>query len=162
MRKCVLKVITAGHNTPCIDEIVLVSADEQVKAFAQHESVNFYSSDLRLNEDLYACVSQINPSLDGIIISHGDLPWITSFHDVHEHLLHHQVVIASDRHRKGTNIYAHKRAVSAPYEFGVDSLIKHIRKIQAARISYTLIQSPEYGLDIDTPNDLAFINTKGQ
>ncbi|HMS24332.1 MAG TPA: 2-phospho-L-lactate guanylyltransferase [Acidimicrobiia bacterium] len=162
MRNCVSRVIAAGQNTTYIQEIVLVSADKHVKHFAQLASVNFFSSDVSLNEDLNACVYGLNLSLDGIIISHGDLPWITTFDDVHEYLLHHQIVIAPDRHRKGTNIYAHNREVSAQYEFGADSLSKHIRNIRATRMSYTLIQSPEYGLDIDTPHDHKFVNEKGQ
>ncbi len=160
MRALVKRVISAGNNTSSISEIILVSNDEQVVSFAEQQSVVAFKSDRELNHALHECTETI--SSDAIIVAHGDLAHITSFDTILSYLTTCNVVIAPDRHREGTNIIAHKKHTSFHYQFGNDSLRRHITQCIGSRYAYVLVQRAQYEFDVDTPEDfLLFKNMIG-
>lgn len=67
------------------------------------------------------------------------------------------VVLAADRHGTGTNaMLAHPPSV-APFAFGPGSLAAHVAAAHAGGVRVELYRSPGTALDIDTLDDLAFL-----
>lgn len=153
MRRFVSTVVSAGKNTIDVADITLISNDVDVRAFAHELSVEIFQCERNLNESLQLSVNQA--AQDTVIIAHGDLPWIQDFTAICDYLSANDVAIAPDRHRQGTNILAHPKKTPFLYKFGANSLKRHVSQCTAKRYSYVLLESQEYGFDVDTPDDFA-------
>ncbi|MBN1122490.1 MAG: 2-phospho-L-lactate guanylyltransferase [Anaerolineae bacterium] len=64
------------------------------------------------------------------------------------------VVIATDRHRDGTNVMLVSPPGLIPYRYGPGSLYCHVEEARAAGIEPVYFNSPTIELDVDTPEDL--------
>jgi 2-phospho-L-lactate guanylyltransferase len=63
------------------------------------------------------------------------------------------VVIATDRHRDGTNVMLVSPPGLMPYRYGVGSFHRHVEEVLAVGIEPTEFHSPTIELDVDTPED---------
>jgi 2-phospho-L-lactate guanylyltransferase len=68
------------------------------------------------------------------------------------------VVIAPDRHGKGTNALLMSPAGLIDYDFGEDSFRRHCARAQQAGARLEVVNMPSLGLDLDLPEDLALLN----
>jgi 2-phospho-L-lactate guanylyltransferase len=71
------------------------------------------------------------------------------------------VVIAPDRHRKGTNALLISPAGLIEYDFGDDSFQRHCERVQRAGARLEVVDLPSLGLDLDLPEDLELIRKLG-
>ena len=67
------------------------------------------------------------------------------------------VVIAPDRHRKGTNALLMSPAGLIEYDFGDDSFQRHCERARRAGARLEVVELPSLGLDLDLPEDLELI-----
>jgi 2-phospho-L-lactate guanylyltransferase len=65
------------------------------------------------------------------------------------------VVIATDRHRDGTNIMLVSPPGLIPYRYGAGSFHRHVEEVLAAGVEPAHFHSPTIELDVDTPEDFA-------
>jgi len=66
------------------------------------------------------------------------------------------VVIAPDRHEKGTNALLISPAGLIDYDFGGDSFHRHCELVRKAGARLEIVNLPSLGLDLDVPEDLEF------
>lgn len=67
------------------------------------------------------------------------------------------VVIAPDRHRKGTNALLLSPSGLIDYDFGENSFEKHCELAKAAGARLEIVDLPTLGLDLDLPEDLEIV-----
>jgi 2-phospho-L-lactate guanylyltransferase len=96
----------------------------------------------------------------GVLILPADLPLIS-----HQDVLtlierageSPVVVIAPDRHGKGTNALLISPAGLIEYDFGEDSFQRHCERAREAGARLEIVDLPSLGLDLDLPEDLEII-----
>jgi 2-phospho-L-lactate guanylyltransferase len=71
------------------------------------------------------------------------------------------VVIAPDRHHKGTNALLSSPPGLIEYDFGPDSFSSHLSHARAAGVRVEICKLPSFGLDIDIPEDLEVFQEGG-
>jgi 2-phospho-L-lactate/phosphoenolpyruvate guanylyltransferase len=67
------------------------------------------------------------------------------------------VVIAPDRHGKGTNALLMSPAGLIEYDFGDDSFQRHCERARQAGARLEVVELPSLGLDLDLPEDLELV-----
>jgi 2-phospho-L-lactate guanylyltransferase len=67
------------------------------------------------------------------------------------------VVIAPDRHNKGTNALLMSPAGLIEYDFGDDSFQRHCERARKAGVRLEIVELPSLGLDLDLPEDLELV-----
>ncbi len=68
------------------------------------------------------------------------------------------VVIAPDRHEKGTNALLMSPAGLIEYDFGEDSFKRHCQRAKKAGARLEIVKLHSLGLDLDLPEDLALLD----
>lgn len=69
------------------------------------------------------------------------------------------VVIAPDRHEKGTNALLISPSGLIEYDFGEDSFQRHCELVRKAGARLEIVNLPNLGLDLDVPEDLELIRS---
>ncbi|GAB2470635.1 hypothetical protein GCM10027063_08830 [Promicromonospora xylanilytica] len=90
-----------------------------------------------------------------LLVTHADLPALTSA-DVAALLAEDApVVVATDRNRSGTNLLLLPSASGADFRFrfGVGSLAAHLVEAEAQGLSATVVHRPGTAVDLDTADD---------
>jgi 2-phospho-L-lactate guanylyltransferase (CobY/MobA/RfbA family) len=67
------------------------------------------------------------------------------------------VVIAPDRHEKGTNALLISPTGLIEYDFGEDSFQRHCQRAIDAGARLEIVNLPSLGLDLDLPEDLELV-----
>ncbi len=67
------------------------------------------------------------------------------------------VVIAPDRHCKGTNALLMVPAGLIEYDFGENSFQRHCERARQAGANLEIVELPSLGLDLDLPEDLEMV-----
>lgn len=67
------------------------------------------------------------------------------------------IVIAPDRHEKGTNALLISPSGLIEYDFGEDSFQRHCERARKAGARLEIVNIPSLGLDLDLPEDLELI-----
>ncbi|MDX1377474.1 MAG: 2-phospho-L-lactate guanylyltransferase [Anaerolineales bacterium] len=67
------------------------------------------------------------------------------------------IVIAPDRHRKGTNAMLISPSGLIDYDFGEDSFERHCKHAKEAGARLEIVDLPTLGLDLDLPEDLEIV-----
>ena len=96
----------------------------------------------------------------GVLILPADLPLISE-EDVLT-LIEHAVdppviVIAPDRHRKGTNALLISPSGLIDYDFGENSFDRHCQMAKDSGARLEIVDLPTLGLDLDLPEDLEIV-----
>ncbi|MEW6028246.1 MAG: 2-phospho-L-lactate guanylyltransferase [Chloroflexota bacterium] len=96
----------------------------------------------------------------GVLVLPADLPLLTR-EDI-QSLLEHAtnppvVVIAPDRHQKGTNALLISPSGLIEYDFGENSFKRHCERAKKAGARLEIVNLPSLGLDLDLPADLDIV-----
>ncbi len=67
------------------------------------------------------------------------------------------VVIAPDRHEKGTNALLISPVRPDQYDFGANSFQRHCQRVKEAGARLEIVNLPTLGLDLDLPEDLELV-----
>ncbi len=146
-----------------VEEVLVVSRDSSALAMARGLGARTVQEEgaPTLNTALKRAtvVAQVYASR-GVLVIPADLP-LLSRSDVLA-LLERAVdppvvVIAPDRHEKGTNALLLSPANLIEYDFGGDSFRRHCERARQAGARLEIVKLPTLGLDLDWPEDLELI-----
>lgn len=146
-----------------LEEVLVTSRDPQALALARSYGARTVREDSQseLNTALKRAtiIAQVYATR-GVLVLPADLPLITR-EDVHTLIEHAAdppvVVIAPDRHGKGTNALLMSPSGLIEYDFGENSFQRHCERVRAAGARLEIVDLPSLGLDLDVPEDLEII-----
>ena len=146
-----------------IEQVLVVSRDPHALTIARNHGARTVQEDGQphLNTALQrATVVAKVYATRGVLVLPADLP-LLSRQDVLTLLDKASqppvVVIAPDRHRKGTNALLMSPAGLIEYDFGDDSFQRHCERARRAGARLEVVELPSLGLDLDLPEDLELI-----
>jgi 2-phospho-L-lactate guanylyltransferase len=154
------------RKVPAIGEIVVVTADPAVAAWASGREVRVLreAGGPDLNRGLLAATRLAQAEgAEAILILHADLPRLTAADVVamvSTAAVAPVVVLAPDRHRRGTNALLCAPPGLIEYQFGPDSFALHCAQAQAVGARLEVCSNSGLALDLDTPEDLGLLRTE--
>jgi 2-phospho-L-lactate/phosphoenolpyruvate guanylyltransferase len=146
-----------------LDQVLVVSRDPHALTIARNHGAKTVQEDGQphLNTALARAtvMAQVH-SIRGILVIPADLPLLTP--DDVLALIDRAakppvVVIAPDRHGKGTNALLMVPAGQIEYDFGEGSFQRHCERAKNSGARLEIVELPSLGLDLDLPEDLQLI-----
>jgi 2-phospho-L-lactate guanylyltransferase len=146
-----------------LDQVLVVSRDPQALIIARNHGAKTVQEDGQphLNTALARAtvMAQVH-SIRGILVLPADLPLLT--HDDVLALIDRAakppvVVIAPDRHGKGTNALLMVPSGQIEYDFGEGSFQRHCDRAIKSGARLEIVELPSLGLDLDLPEDLEMV-----
>jgi 2-phospho-L-lactate guanylyltransferase len=146
-----------------VEQVLVVSRDPQVLTIARNYGARTVREDGQpeLNTALTRAtiVAQVYATR-GVLVLPADLPLITR-EDVLTLIDRSTeppvVVIAPDRHGKGTNALLISPAGLIEYDFGENSFQRHCELVKKTGARLEIVNLPSLGLDLDFPEDLELV-----
>ncbi len=146
-----------------LEEVLVVSRDPQALTLARNYGARTVREDghAELNTALKRAtvVAQVYATR-GVLVLPADLPLI-SREDVLTLIQRAGeppvVVIAPDRHEKGTNALLISPSGLIEYDFGENSFQRHCELVKKAGARLEIVNLPTLGLDLDLPEDLELV-----
>jgi len=146
-----------------VEHVLVVSRDPQVLTVARMYGARTVREDGQphLNTALKRAtvVAQVYATR-GVLVLPADLPLI-SREDILTLIERAAdppvVVIAPDRHEKGTNALLISPSGLIEYDFGEDSFQHHCQRVKEAGARLEIVNLPSLGLDLDLPEDLELV-----
>jgi 2-phospho-L-lactate guanylyltransferase len=146
-----------------LDQVLVVSRDPHALTVARNHGAKTVLEDGQplLNTALARAtvMAQVH-SIRGILVLPADLPLLTP-EDVIALIDRAAkppvVVIAPDRHGKGTNALLMVPAGQIEYDFGEGSFQRHCERAKQSGARLEIVELPSLGLDLDLPEDLELI-----
>jgi len=146
-----------------VEEVLVISRDPQVLTIARNYGARTVREDGQpdLNTALKRAtvIAQVYATR-GVLILPADLPLISredALVLVERASDPPVVVIAPDRHQKGTNALLISPAGLIEYQFGENSFQRHCNLVKEAGVRLEIVNLPSLGLDLDLPEDLEII-----
>lgn len=146
-----------------VDGVLVVSRDPNALTIARNHGARTVQEDGQpeLNTALKRAtiVAQVYATR-GVLVLPADLPLVT--HEDIQALIQRAteppvVVIAPDRHKKGTNALLISPPGLIEYDFGENSFERHCELIKKAGARLEVVDLPTLGLDLDVPEDFEII-----
>jgi 2-phospho-L-lactate/phosphoenolpyruvate guanylyltransferase len=146
-----------------LEEVLVISRDPSVLTIARNYGARTVREDGQpeLNTALKRAtvVAQVYATR-GVLVLPADLPLI-SREDILTLIERASdppvVVIAPDRHEKGTNALLISPSGLIEYDFGINSFQRHCERVKKAGARLEIVNLPSLGLDLDVPEDLELI-----
>jgi 2-phospho-L-lactate guanylyltransferase len=146
-----------------LEEVLVISRDPQALTVARNCGARTVreNGQPELNTALQRAtvIAQVYATR-GVLVLPADLPLI-SREDVLALVEHAAdppvVVIAPDRHGKGTNALLISPAGLIEYDFGEDSFQRHCERVRQSGARLEILDLPSLSLDLDLPEDLELI-----
>ena len=146
-----------------VEQVLVVSRDPHALTIARNHGARTVREDgqPQLNTALKRAtvVAQVYATR-GVLVLPADLPLITQ-EDLHALIERAAdppvVVIAPDRHQKGTNALLMSPAGVIEYDFGENSFKQHCDRARKAGARLEIVDLPSFGLDLDLPEDLELV-----
>lgn len=158
--RLLVQTIRTLKSTSEIDNILVISRDNEALAVAREHGAHtiLEQSDSKLNISLErATIVAKTYSSRGVLILPADLPLLTKA-DINVLLDKAKeppvVVVAPDRHYKGTNALLVCPAGLIEYEFGDGSFDLHCQRTREAGARLEICELSSLALDMDIPEDL--------
>ncbi|MBL8090795.1 MAG: 2-phospho-L-lactate guanylyltransferase [Anaerolineales bacterium] len=162
-QKLLEQTLTTLSSLKELDQVLVVSRDPQALTIARNHGAKTIQEDgqPQLNTALTrATVLAKVQAIQGVLILPADLPLLTK-EDVltliDSAAKPPVVVIAPDRHKKGTNALLMVPPGLIDYEFGEDSFQKHSERAKKANAHLEIVELPSLALDVDMPEDLELV-----
>jgi 2-phospho-L-lactate guanylyltransferase len=146
-----------------MEEVLVISRDPQVLTIARNYGARTVREDGQpdLNTALNRAtvIAQVYATR-GVLVLPADLPLISredALALVERADDPPVVVIAPDRHQKGTNALLISPAGLIEYQFGENSFQRHCNLVKKAGARLEIVNLPSLGLDLDSPEDLEIV-----
>jgi 2-phospho-L-lactate guanylyltransferase len=151
-----------------LEEVLVISRDPQALTIARNHGARTVREDGQpeLNTALKRAtvIAQVYATR-GVLVLPADLPLVTR-EDVMALIEHADdppvVVIAPDRHGKGTNALLMSPPGLIEYDFGEGSFQRHCERVKKSGARLEIVDLPSLGLDLDIPEDLEIIRNLEQ
>ena len=165
-RSLLVHTIDTLTAIPEIEQVLVVSRDQAALALAREHGARTVQENgaPQLNVALArATIVAKNYVTRGVLIVPADLPLISP-EDVRAMLDRVEappvVVVAPDRHRKGTNALLVCPVGMIDYDFGPDSFRRHCDRALQAGARLEICELPSLALDVDMPEDLELVESE--
>jgi len=153
-------------DIPEIEQVLVVSRDQAVLSLAREMDARTVQEDgdpdLNVALTRATIVAKTYKSR-GVLIIPADLPLLSpeDIKTVLDRAVNPPVVVvAPDRHRKGTNALLVCPAGLIQYEYGLESFEKHCELTRAAGANLEICELPSLALDLDIPDDLDILESE--
>jgi 2-phospho-L-lactate guanylyltransferase len=148
-----------------LEEVLVISRDPEALTLARNLGARTVREDgqpeLNMALKRATVVAQVYATR-GVLVLPADLPLITR-QDVLTLVERASeppvVVIAPDRHEKGTNALLISPSGLIEYDFGEDSFQRHCQRVKESGARLEVVNLPSLGLDLDVPEDLELIRS---
>ncbi len=148
-----------------LEEVLVISRDPEALTLARNLGARTVREDgqpeLNMALKRATVVAQVYATR-GVLVLPADLPLI-SREDVNTLIERASeppvVVIAPDRHGKGTNALLISPSGLIEYDFGEDSFQRHCQRVKDIGARLEVVNLPSLGLDLDVPEDLELIRS---
>ena len=161
-RAMVQDVLVAVEVCPLIDEILIVTSDEEVAELARSFGASVMPEPKR--PGLIAAVTEAANALTergdtNLVFLPGDIPLVTPEElevvlDGFGRNADAELIIVPAEDLGGSNCVACSPPDCMEFGFGEDSFRRHLRLAESRGIVPTVTRLPGIGLDVDTPSDL--------
>ena len=147
-----------------LEQVLVVSRDPHALTIARNYGARTVLEDGQphLNTALMrATVVEKLYATSGVLVVPVDLPLLTRedlLAMIERSATPPVVVIAPDRHEKGTNALLMSPAGVIEYDFGEGSFQRHCERARQAGARLEVVKLPSLELDLDLPEDLALLN----
>lgn len=168
VQEMLARTVATLRLVPAVDRIVVVTGDAGVEAWALEAGLRVVPErgEPDLNRALEtATAAARDQGAQAVLIVHADLPRVTAaeLQAMAEGLDGTpRVVVAPDRHGRGTNALLCAPPGLIEYRFGEGSLALHCAQAQAAGARLVVHSAPGLALDIDWPEDLDVLNAASE
>jgi 2-phospho-L-lactate guanylyltransferase len=158
MHDTLRRTVHALQSSNLCERISIVTLDERVKSWAREWGVSVISEHRNgLNEALSEARGECDRA-KSVLVVHGDVAWLEA-EDVRAmaalaEVGEHAVVIAPDRHDKGTNAMLLKPPCLIDFAYGEGSAHRHAQLAREAGVEPIWYRSTSVSLDIDVAADL--------
>ena len=146
-----------------VDQVLVVSRDSSVLAIARDMGARTVQEDgapaLNIALKRATVIAQVYASR-GVLVVPADLPLLSreAILTLLDRAINPPViVIAPDRHKKGTNALLLSPANIIEYDFGPDSFKRHCERAEKSGARLEIVDLPSLGLDLDLPEDLELV-----
>ena len=142
-------VVLAAHDL----DVLVVHDDIDIEQWATKlGAATLRPTEPGLNQAVTAGRDHLHKAgYDRVIIAHADLPHAQ---DLRIMSTPHDVTIAPDRHRDGTNVLAVATDLDFTFAYGPGSFDHHVGISRSLGIEPHIIDDPGLAWDVDTPDDL--------
>ena len=161
-----VRTLQALREVPGIEQTLVVSRDPEALTLARDHGARTVAE--RGSPELNRALTRATDVAVGngalsVLVLPADLPELT--HEAIDKLLARapmppSVVIAPDRHRRGTNALLVTPPGTLKYEFGPDSFRKHVEQAEKSDVEIDICEHSALGFDLDAPEDLKRLKTK--
>lgn len=149
-------------QTPGIDGVAVVTASEEIAALAARHGATVIreGQESGTAEAFRTAVEALSDRAARLLLISGDLPLLSTA--ALTALIAagggaRPVVIARDRHGRGTNALLCTPAANLPLHFGEDSLARHLAAARARRLEVRVVNDEALALDIDEAEDFELL-----
>lgn len=150
-------------NLKEVEHVLVVSRDPEALTIARMHGARTVREDGQphLNTALKRAtiVAKVHATR-GVLVLPADLPLITQediLTLIERAIDPPVVVIAPDRHERGTNALLIAPAGLIEYDFGENSFQHHCQRVKEAGARLEIVNLPTLGLDLDLPEDLELV-----
>jgi 2-phospho-L-lactate/phosphoenolpyruvate guanylyltransferase len=163
VRSLLERTVGILRQVPAITEILIVTGDPAVAGWASQTGNRVMGPGCEpdLNRELASATRLAQEQqAEGVLILHADLPQVTPA-DVQAMTAYVAaapiIVLAPDRHGRGTNALLCAPPGLIEYRFGPDSFALHRAQALAAGAALEICKAPGLALDLDLPEDLELL-----
>lgn len=159
-QQLLLRTLDVLDELPEVSNTLVISRDQRALALAREHKARtvteYGSPDLNVALARATALAK-SQGASAVLVLPADLPLIEA-KDLRELIEHSSnppvVVVAPDRHERGTNALLVAPPGLIEYEFGPDSYAHHHTRGEAAGARVEICKSLALGLDLDAPEDL--------
>lgn len=152
-------VVKAIRNTNCVDEILLVTPDDELIEFAKSTGISYVKENS--NDGVNSAVLKgnkyfIQKNINTTIVIPADIPLIDKvcINELVNLSKKYQVVITPSLKGDGTNILVRNPPNILETFYDKDSFHQHLAKIEENKLQFTIFRKFSLMLDIDSVEDL--------
>ncbi|NIS81680.1 MAG: 2-phospho-L-lactate guanylyltransferase [Anaerolineales bacterium] len=160
-QEMLIQTLEVLSHVPEVERILVISRDSRALAIAREHGARTIAERgiPQLNKALVrATVLARGYGVSAVLVLPADLPMITQA-SVEKLIASSSeppvVVIAPDRHGKGTNALLTSPPGLIEYDFGPNSFGRHIARAEGVGARVVICELPSIELDLDLPEDLA-------
>lgn len=153
---------------PAVERTLVLSRDSQILSLARDYNARTVSE--RGNPSLNKALIRASLVAQGygiasVLVVPADLPLLTK-KDIEMLIASSgkppEVILAPDRRGEGTNAILSSPPGLLEYDFGKNSLVAHQERAKAAGARVVICELPSLGLDLDSPEDLAYYRKQSE
>jgi 2-phospho-L-lactate guanylyltransferase len=151
-RRMAEAVVAAAGARP----VVIISSDEEVATWCDHRGLVRVDDPGSLDAAARAGRAWVRQQgWARVVVVHGDLPYATTLDDVAGDGDAPVAVLVPDHRRDGTPVCAIPAGADFEFSYGPGSFARHLAEAARVGLEARIVNDESLGFDVDTPDDLA-------